>query len=206
MAGAARARFRSSAAGRCSTICGGHYPHRQASWRCCSAWTLSGHDAALWTCFILSTIAVPTLLPVLAAIVPRRARITARSHLDALGDDLGLALTQTALTVTFLAHQAWSMTDAIGRTLFRLFVSHRHLLEWVTAAHANLSPAASPCWRLSPDGRQCRHRRSVRVRRLAGRQRCVAGRDSLCPALGRGTGDRAMGKPFSSRGRPHSGV
>jgi cyclic beta-1,2-glucan glucanotransferase len=103
-------------------------------------WTLPEHDAALWTCFILSTIALPTLLPVLAAIVPRRARITTRSHLDALGGDLGLALTQTALTVTFLAHQAWSMSDAICRTLFRLFVSHRHLLEWVTAAHANLSP------------------------------------------------------------------
>ena len=102
--------------------------------------TLSKHDAALWTCFILSTIALPTLLPVLAAIVPRRARTTTQSHLDALGGDLGLALTQTALTVTFLAHQAWSMTDAIGRTLFRLYVSHRHLLEWVTAAHANLSP------------------------------------------------------------------
>jgi len=106
-------------------------------------WTLSGHDAALWTCFILSTIAVPTLLPVLAAIVPRRARITARSHLDALGDDLGSALAQTALTATFLAHQAWSMTDAIARTLFRLFVSHRNLLEWVTAAHAKLSSRLS---------------------------------------------------------------
>ena len=32
------------------------------------------------------------------------------------------------------------MTDAIGRTLFRLFVSHRHLLEWVTAAHATIGP------------------------------------------------------------------
>jgi cyclic beta-1,2-glucan synthetase len=104
------------------------------------AWTLSAHDAALWTCFILATIAVPTLLPVLAALLPRRARTTARSHLDALGGDLGLALKQTALTTTFLAHQAWSMSDAVGRTLFRLFVSHRHLLEWVTAAHANLSP------------------------------------------------------------------
>ncbi|HEY0281611.1 MAG TPA: protein ndvB, partial [Rhizomicrobium sp.] len=103
-------------------------------------WTMSEHDAALWTCFILSTIALPALLPVLAAIVPRRARTTARSHLDALGGDLGLALTQTALTATFLAHQAWSMTDAIGRTLFRLFVSHRNLLEWVTAARANRSP------------------------------------------------------------------
>jgi cyclic beta-1,2-glucan synthetase len=104
------------------------------------AWTLSAHDAALWTFFVIATIAIPTLLPVLAAIIPRRARITARSHLDALGDDLSLALTQTAMTTVFLAHQAWSMADAIGRTMFRLFVSHRHLLEWVTAARATSSP------------------------------------------------------------------
>ena len=105
-----------------------------------AGWTLSLHSAAVWTCFILSTIAVPTLLPVLAAIVPRRARITARSHLRALAADFWLALSQTVLGVTFLAHQAWSMTDAIGRTLFRLFVSRRHLLEWVTAAYAKFSP------------------------------------------------------------------
>jgi cyclic beta-1,2-glucan synthetase len=105
-----------------------------------AGWTLSLHSAAVWTCFILATIAVPTLLPVLAAIVPRRARITARSHLRALGADLWLALSQTALAVTFLTHQAWSMTDAIGRTLFRLFVSRRHLLEWKTAAYAKFSP------------------------------------------------------------------
>jgi cyclic beta-1,2-glucan synthetase len=105
-----------------------------------TGWTLSLHSAAVWTCFILATIALPTLLPALAAILPRRARVTARSHLRALGADLWLALSQTALTVAFLAHQAWSMTDAIGRTLFRLLVSRRHLLEWVAAAYAKLSP------------------------------------------------------------------
>lgn len=105
-----------------------------------TAWTLSPHDAAVWTGFIIATIALPTLLPALAAIVPHRVRITLRSHLDALGDDILLALTQTAMTLIFLAHQAWSMSDAIGRTLFRLFVSHRRLLEWMTAAHASLSP------------------------------------------------------------------
>src|SRR5436853_5911951 len=70
-----------------------------------AGWTLSLHSAAVWTCFILLTIAVPTLLPALAAIVPRRARVNIRSHLRALGADLRLALSQTALAVTFLAHQ-----------------------------------------------------------------------------------------------------
>ncbi len=49
-----------------------------------AGWTLPLHAALLWTAFILATIALPTLLPVVAAIVPRRAGITARSHLRAL--------------------------------------------------------------------------------------------------------------------------
>ena len=105
-----------------------------------AGWALPLHAAVVWTGFVLSTIALSTLLPVLAGIVPRRARITARSHLRALAADVGLALSQSALLVVFLAHQAWLMADAIGRTLFRLSVSHRHLLDWVTAAQAKVSP------------------------------------------------------------------
>jgi cyclic beta-1,2-glucan synthetase len=97
-------------------------------------------DAALaWTGFITATIVVPPLLPVLAAIVPRRRGISARSHLRALGSDLQLAVLQCVLLVTFLAHQAWLMVDAIVRTLYRLTISRRNLLEWVTAAQAQLS-------------------------------------------------------------------
>jgi len=75
---------------------------------------------------------------VFTAILPSRPEITLRSHLRALRRDLGLAVTQTAFLLTFLAPQATSMMDAIGRTLFRLFVSRRNLLQWVTAAQAKL--------------------------------------------------------------------
>ncbi|HSC94602.1 MAG TPA: glycosyl transferase, partial [Burkholderiales bacterium] len=105
-----------------------------------SGWALPLHAAAVWTGFVVSTIALSTLLPVLAVIVPRRARVTARSHLRALTGDVQLAVSLTAFLLVFLAHQAWLMTDAIGRTLFRLFVSHRHLLDWVTAGQAAVSP------------------------------------------------------------------
>jgi cyclic beta-1,2-glucan synthetase len=170
------------------------------------AWTLPKHDAALWTFFILATIAVPTLLPVFAAILPRHARTTARSHLDALADDLGLALTQTALTATFLAHQSWSMADAIGRTLFRLFVSHRNLLEWVTAANTSLAPQlqlAGAYLRMA--GSILVGAASVFVLWLGGGRR-VASRNSVRSALARRPRHRAMGEPFSSRGRPPSDV
>jgi len=94
--------------------------------------------ASVWAGFVLATILLPALLPVIAAILPGRAGITPRSHLAALGNDLRLALAQWVLVVTFLGHQAWLMGDAITRTLVRVFVSHRHLLEWVPAAQASI--------------------------------------------------------------------
>ena len=41
---------------------------------------------------------------------------------------------QVLLAIVFLADQAWLMCDAVGRTLIRLLVTRRKLLEWETAA------------------------------------------------------------------------
>jgi cyclic beta-1,2-glucan synthetase len=97
-------------------------------------WTLPLAGALVWTVAIVVVLALPAMIPVAAALLPRRSGVTARSHIGALGSDVATACAQTALVVAFLAHQAWLMMDAIGRTLFRLFVSHRRLLEWMTAA------------------------------------------------------------------------
>ncbi len=105
-----------------------------------AGWLLPRNGALLWTGFVILTIAVPALLPIFAAIVPRRAGVNARSHLRALRTDLWLAGSLIAFLVIFLAHQAWLMTDAISRTLFRLSVSRRRLLQWVTAAQVSLRP------------------------------------------------------------------
>jgi cyclic beta-1,2-glucan synthetase len=62
--------------------------------------------------------------------------ISKRSHVRAVARDVGLAGSHIAVTATMLAHQAWLMSDAIVRTLVRVYVTHRSLLEWVTAAQA----------------------------------------------------------------------
>lgn len=103
-------------------------------------WILPFASAPVWSGVVLATIAVPALLPFLVGILPRRLGISKRSHIRAVVRDLKLALSQITLFVTFMAHQAWLMGDAILRTLFRLFVSHRMLLEWVTAAQAKVGP------------------------------------------------------------------
>ena len=101
-----------------------------------AGWTLPPVAALVWTGFVLLTIALPTILPVVAAILPRNAAITMRSHFSALVSDAVDATAQTALLIAFLPHHAWLMLDAIGRTLYRLFISRRRLLDWTTAAQS----------------------------------------------------------------------
>jgi cyclic beta-1,2-glucan synthetase len=101
-----------------------------------AGWTLPLSAAFAWTGFVLLTIALPTILPVIATLAPRHSGITMRSHFAALASDVLHSLLQTGLLVAFLAHQAWLMLDAVGRTLYRLCVSRRHLLDWTTAAQS----------------------------------------------------------------------
>ena len=91
-----------------------------------------------WTAFVLMVITVPALFPVLTGLLPRRPGISKRSHLRAVGRDFQSAISHALLTLTMMAHQAWLMTDAIVRTLWRLLVSHRLMLQWTPAAHAAL--------------------------------------------------------------------
>jgi len=102
-------------------------------------WALPLDAALVWTGFVLATMVTPILTPLVGAVVPSRRGISLGSHVRALGDDIRLALTLSALIIIFLAHQAWLMGDAIARTVFRLYFTRRHLLEWVPAAQATMS-------------------------------------------------------------------
>jgi cyclic beta-1,2-glucan synthetase len=101
-----------------------------------AGWLMPGISPWLWTRFVLAMIAFPALIPFLAGINAHWEGISKRSHFRGLASDFSLGLTQAGLTISFLAFQASQMADAIGRTLVRLLVTRKHLLEWVTAAQA----------------------------------------------------------------------
>ncbi len=86
---------------------------------------------------MLGLLVLPTLIPALAALVPRRTGVSLRSHWRGVARDVDLGIVQSAFLLTFLAHQAWLMVDAIGRTVWRLFVRRKRQLEWVTTAQTS---------------------------------------------------------------------
>ncbi len=101
-----------------------------------AGWLMPLPVAIIWTLALLVMIAIPRLLGLPHAILPHRPGISLPMHFRALGRDAATAAVQIALNVAFLADQAWLMGDAILRSLFRITLSHRHLLEWMTAAEA----------------------------------------------------------------------
>src|SRR5690606_19643618 len=73
----------------------------------------------------------------------RSTRVPWRQRLGALGDNLRRSLLQSAFLVVTLVHQAGTMIDAIVRTLWRLGVTRRRMLDWVTAEQAARTPEMS---------------------------------------------------------------
>ncbi|WP_292051552.1 glucoamylase family protein [Martelella sp.] len=104
------------------------------------AWLMPMPAALTATALLVAAMAIPAFLPILFALTPRSGDIHMRSHVAALGADLRLAALRTCLDLAFLPDRAWRMTDAIARTLTRLYRTRRHLLEWTTSAQSQGSP------------------------------------------------------------------
>lgn len=108
-----------------------------------AGWIMAPQDAVIWTGFLLATIILPPMIPVLAQILPSGSAINVSSHLRALKAELQLALIQSGMMIVFLGDQAWQMGDAIIRTLYRLTISHKRMLQWVPTAQTAQGPEPS---------------------------------------------------------------
>nr|MCU0789986.1 protein ndvB [Nitratireductor sp.] len=104
------------------------------------AWSaLPPLEAMIWQCVLVVSLAVSPLLGFLRQIIPSRIGVTLGGHLRTLGTSLLGTLSEIALRITFMAHMAYVMTDAVVRSFWRLFVSRKHLLEWRTAQQVGAS-------------------------------------------------------------------
>src|SRR5262249_54367605 len=98
-------------------------------------WTVLPGSPAAWTLASIAVMGLPLLRPLFRlARGPTAAPV--RVFLRMTGEELGTALAQILITITFLAFHAYRMVHAILLTLVRLLFTQRGLLEWVTAARS----------------------------------------------------------------------
>src|SRR6266566_6150501 len=101
-----------------------------------AAWIIFPGSPLIWSLFVVVTIAFPVYLHVTTSILIHPRGIPWTSHFWSVWGDVTTNTTQVLLSIVFLPHQSYLMTDAIVRTIYRKLVSRKKLLEWVTAADA----------------------------------------------------------------------
>jgi cyclic beta-1,2-glucan synthetase len=99
-----------------------------------AGWTILPGSVVRWTALGLGALMAPWATVLLRAVLQPPRDKSWRAYYAAVGQDAVVSAQQAFVALVFLPHQAWMSLDAIARTLYRLFVSRRQLLEWQSAS------------------------------------------------------------------------
>ncbi|HCI12451.1 MAG TPA: cyclic beta 1-2 glucan synthetase [Gallionellaceae bacterium] len=102
------------------------------------AWLLFPQLGGLGLLLVVALIAFPGLLT-LADALRKSPDMPWAMHLRGVADMGARQLGQMLLVLAFLPYDAFISLDAIGRTLLRLLVTHKRLLEWQTSSDSDLT-------------------------------------------------------------------
>ncbi len=106
-----------------------------------AGWTfLPLKSAIVWQIFLLFSSFISPILCVLKTLVSSNIDHSLRGHFQLIWNRTALTSADIFLKTTFFAYSAYFMTDAIVRTLYRMTISKRHLLEWKTSAATKSIP------------------------------------------------------------------
>ncbi|PIT71030.1 GH36-type glycosyl hydrolase domain-containing protein [Bartonella tribocorum] len=106
-------------------------------------------SAIVWQIFLLLSAFIAPILCVLKMFVASNIDYSLRGHFQLIWNKTASTGADIFLKVTFLAHSAYFMTDAIIRTLYRVMVSKQHLLEWKTFVATKSMPNSLPFYVLT---------------------------------------------------------
>ncbi len=106
------------------------------------SWTLLPGFAGRGTLLVTAIIAAPTLLTAAYDVTRKPRELPFGLHVKSLAASFGRQFGQILLTIVFLPYEAYVSTEAILRTLARMWVTHRRRLEWVSTGEDSRNSAA----------------------------------------------------------------
>ncbi len=102
-------------------------------------WLFYPGSALYWTLAALAVIAFPTYFPFALSIARAGATRWTAAYWKNFAADLAGATERLFFRITFLCYQGFVTMDAVVRTIIRLTITHRRMLEWETAAEAEIA-------------------------------------------------------------------
>ncbi|MET0292737.1 MAG: glucoamylase family protein, partial [Steroidobacteraceae bacterium] len=92
-------------------------------------WTVLA-PAGLWTAVVIGILFAPAAIATLSDLASKPVEAPLRQHLAAVGFAVRRHGVQAVVALAFLPYEAWYCLDAIVRTIGRLLITQRRLLEW----------------------------------------------------------------------------
>ena len=99
-----------------------------------AGWFLLPGTAWIWTIAALGILAFPIYISLSSDILNRPARVRWKLYMDKVRTNLKINSVQALFTIIILPGHAMVQVDAVIRTLWRLKISRKWLLEWTTAS------------------------------------------------------------------------
>lgn len=96
----------------------------------------SGYRSWLWTSVVIGTVMIPSVCVSLIAVFRNVIALPFVSHLRPVANTIICSLIQASLTIVFLPYEAFYSLDAVLRTVIRVGLTRKRLLEWKTASDA----------------------------------------------------------------------
>ena len=89
----------------------------------------------IWVMAAFGIIAFPTYITLTSDLLNRPVSVRWKLHMVKVWDNLRIHWIQAMSTIVIAPHQAFVQLDAILRTLYRVILAKKLLLEWSTASH-----------------------------------------------------------------------
>ncbi|HEY4309657.1 MAG TPA: glucoamylase family protein [Pirellulales bacterium] len=102
-------------------------------------WLVPLGTAAFWTFFVALILLTPVLLRIFVEFLKKPTDLSWPLHARDTLRSLGLRMIQALCALTFLPDEAYYSSDAVVRTVTRLFITKRNLLQWRTSSDVERS-------------------------------------------------------------------
>jgi cyclic beta-1,2-glucan synthetase len=96
-------------------------------------WTVLS-PAWFWTLSVIGIMCIPSVIISFVDLITKADDVLWGQHLSAAMDSTGRRLAEVAFSLTCMPFEAFYSLNAVLRTLWRMLVTHKRLLEWNTAA------------------------------------------------------------------------
>jgi cyclic beta-1,2-glucan synthetase len=108
-----------------------------------ASWAIPNAPQLMLISLVLMALGFPVIMAIISECRSPQRGISLMTSLRAAAENVLLAMSNSMVALILLAQHTWQMVDAIVSTLFRLFISRRKLLKWVTALQAKTASGHS---------------------------------------------------------------